>query len=252
VTQPKRSKSERTLTVDDGVDPDRIELLGKIYNDVSRTTGPKLAELRDIYVRSGGKENLPQKREEIARALVLHLAHLSSESFVSTVQTIFADRRDFQGEYAKWFEMIYGQPTDNERPWVGLDTVSSPEWGPNAPVAADVVIKNTGHTPARQMKAHFLGTIEPQGPPPAFPDMAGIAPKPLFPDTKDYYRPFEPRRILSREQHEDLIAGNQIAWVIGRIEYLDIRGRRCWTTVCTRWDPIRNCFVPHETGNDAA
>src|SRR5690349_7613808 len=36
VTQPKRSKSERTLTVDDGVDPDRIELLGKIYNDVSR------------------------------------------------------------------------------------------------------------------------------------------------------------------------------------------------------------------------
>src|SRR5947208_15155708 len=67
--QAKQPRPERAPTFEPDVDPDRVELLGKVYGDLSRTTGPKLAELRDIYIRSGGKQKLPQKRDEIARAL---------------------------------------------------------------------------------------------------------------------------------------------------------------------------------------
>jgi len=134
---------------------------------------------------------------------------------------------------------------DSQRPWVGLLTVSA-----NGPIDATVIIKNSGQTPARHMRAHFVGSIEPAGRPPPFPDLAAIPPKPLFPGTEDQYRPFTIRG-LQQEHLVNLRDGVEISWVIGRIEYIGARGNACWTTICTRWDGESRRFVPHETGNDA-
>jgi hypothetical protein len=141
---------------------------------------------------------------------------------------------------------------DNERPWIGVDTVYSKPLEPGAVIQeAFVRIKNTGKTPALRMRAAFKGSVLPNKDiTPAAPDVAPEAPKPLFPNTLDWHYPFKDF-ALSHADFQEMIAGTRVAWIIGRIEYFDGSNRRHQTLVCCRWDQSRGVFVPHEQGNDA-
>jgi hypothetical protein len=80
---------------------------------------------------------------------------------------------------------------DNERPWIGVDTVYTEKLEPGPVIQkAFVRIKNTGKTPALRMRASFKGSVLPKGTPPTAPDVASESPKPLFPDIPDFYHPF--------------------------------------------------------------
>jgi hypothetical protein len=142
---------------------------------------------------------------------------------------------------------------DNERPWVGVETVSSERIGQsNRDFSARVVIKNTGHTPAFDMKAKFIGHITQPDACPAEPDLSEVPSKPLLSTVLDFYHPFADQGPLSQTDVDALFAGEKDAWIVGRIEYSSERSdKRHRTRVCTRWDKSLNAFVPYKGGNDA-
>jgi len=59
---------------------------------------------------------------------------------------------------------------DNERPWIGVDTVYTEKLEPGPVIQqAFVRIKNTGKTPALRMRVAFKGSVLPKGTPPRAP-----------------------------------------------------------------------------------
>ena len=142
---------------------------------------------------------------------------------------------------------------DNERPWVGIVTVTVQQPNPNLALAGLVTIQNTGHTPARQMRAAFRGSLTAASAPGGHAPDINLAPqKALFPNVPDFYYPFHGHPPLSQSDFEAICNGKKILWVAGRIEYLDNRGTVRWTNSQSRWDQSRGAAVPHETGNDAS
>jgi len=129
---------------------------------------------------------------------------------------------------------------DNERPWVGVVTVTVHQIGPGMMLRGVVTIMNTGQTPARDMRAAFLGSITnataQRG---DAPDVTRAPAKALFPNIPADYYPFHGQSQLSQGDFEGIREGGKILWVIGRIEYLDNRGRLQWTNSCSRWDQSR-------------
>jgi hypothetical protein len=140
---------------------------------------------------------------------------------------------------------------DSERPWVGPITTSSQQIAPGQFIHATVVIVNSGQTPALEMRAAFKGSIKSKTDSADQPDMAQTPPKALFPHVPDWYYPFSKSLILSQADFDAICDGDKIAWILGKIEYLDNRRRPRYTNICTRWDQSRGVFVPNETGNDA-
>ena len=145
---------------------------------------------------------------------------------------------------------------ENQRPFVGPLTISTD----NIPLATGteyrkffVAIENSGHTPAQRMKVLFKGEIRPADWIPRFtPDPRQEPSKTLFPRVKDFYYPFAKGPNLTQEQVDRIKTGDNQMWIIGRIEYLDNRGRRQYTDVCTVWDRDREVFVPYREHNDAS
>jgi hypothetical protein len=140
---------------------------------------------------------------------------------------------------------------ENERPWIGVDTVWSEKLEPGVIIQkAYVRIKNTGKTPALRMRATFKGSVLPKSAAPTAPQVSSEAPKPLFPNVLDFYHPFG-SFVLSDADFQEIIAGTRAAWIVGRIEYFDGSNRPHQTLVCCRWDQGRGVFIPHEQGNEA-
>ena len=139
---------------------------------------------------------------------------------------------------------------DAERPWVGLFTVTSVRIGANVEPYAEVVTQNTGRTPARSLRTKFVGDIRPQGDLPPIPDSGTEPARSLMPNTPDQYRPFEGLPSISQSTYDDVVAGRQVIWIVGRMDYLDDAGAPHWTTmrVFYRTD---GRFHPHRQDNDA-
>jgi len=88
---------------------------------------------------------------------------------------------------------------DNERPWIGVDTVYTEKLEPGPVIQqAFVRIKNTGKTPALRMRVAFKGSVLPKGTPPRAPDITSEPPKPLFPDTMDFLLSFWRLGLIAR------------------------------------------------------
>ena len=106
-----------------------------------------------------------------------------------------------------------------------------------------IVIRNTGRTPALEMRVAHDGVILDKGVSPPLPDVNKSVPKALFPNTDDFYYPFG-NRILTKAELDAIIHGTRVAWIVARITYLDGAGGEHETHICTRWDQSRGCFVP--------
>jgi len=138
------------------------------------------------------------------------------------------------------------------RAWVGPETVASKKaLVAGSKINAWVIIKNTGITPAREMRVLFKGHVLLKGQEPPIPDTSHEPPKALFPSVPDWYFPFHRGPDLSQADVDAIVAGDAVPWIVGRIDYRDGAGLHR-TDVCTRWDVSRRVFVPHETGNEAS
>jgi hypothetical protein len=136
----------------------------------------------------------PEKYECIFRGPVM----LILRSFIGWWNHIF-DKPDawvalftgllFVSTAALWWSTrkLWKVATENERPWVGTVTVS-PDKERN-PFGAEIVIRNTGRSPALQMRVAHSGVLLERGAVPAIPDPRNEISKALFPHANDYYYP---------------------------------------------------------------
>jgi hypothetical protein len=161
--------------------------------------------------------------------------------------------------FIAWFTWTLRNSTDRlwkttveaERPWVGPITVScDPPLTAGQIINAMVVIRNTGRTPALEMRVGHMGVILNAGVVPDQPDLQNVVPKALFPNAADFYPPFHGQGPLTQAEFTAIDTGTRAAWIVARIEYLDGRGEPHHTNICTRWVPARKAFVPEEN-NDA-
>jgi len=103
----KTSSAANRLPKD--IDDTRALLLSKVQNEISSKSDQwSLGELRNVYLRSGGKDPLPAKKRDAIRAFILRLARLPNDVFSKSVQGILDRNTNLQEEYSKWFQMIYG------------------------------------------------------------------------------------------------------------------------------------------------
>jgi hypothetical protein len=116
------------------------------------------------------------------------------------------------------FDWVYNKKvpsktaTDNEGPWVGPVTTScNPDMAGGDLIGAHVVIKNFGHTPAREMRAAFKGSIKPRSENPDPPDIDNAPRKTLFPNVPDWYWPFPKDRIISRPDFAAISDGYKVS-----------------------------------------
>jgi hypothetical protein len=140
---------------------------------------------------------------------------------------------------------------DAERPWIGLVTTHKVQVGPNIEPRAEVVIKNTGRTPARNLRVAFVGAIRTAAEGiPEIPNTEGAPARVLIPENPDFHRPFEGAGNMTRETFQEIITGRTIAWIVGRMDYLDGAGAPHWTTMRLFYRHEGNEFHAHQDGND--
>jgi len=92
----------------DDIEPARVDVLRKLYaHFVERKSAHKVAELRGIYIASGGKGRFPIKRQDAIDVILRHVALLPEDEFRKYVSVLFEKGSGTGGEYAEWFSMIY-------------------------------------------------------------------------------------------------------------------------------------------------
>ena len=151
--------------------------------------------------------------------------------------------------YLVWATLkLWTATIEADRPWVGTLTIG-PDRERN-PFGAEIVIRNTGRSPALQMRVAHRGVLLERGAAPAIPDPRNEVAKALFPHADDFYYPLHGRAPFTAAEREDFETGTHVLWLIARVEYLDGWGRAHHTNICTRWDQGRGTFVPDQD-NDA-
>ena len=151
--------------------------------------------------------------------------------------------------YLVWATLkLWTATIEADRPWVGTVTVS-PDKERN-PFGAEIVIRNTGRTPALQMRVAHRGDLLAQSAVPAIPDPRNEISKALFPHADDYYYPLHGHAPFTAAELEGFETGTHVLWLIARVEYLDGWGKFHHTNICARWDRGRGTFVPDQH-NDA-
>jgi hypothetical protein len=184
------------------------------------------------------------------------LAHSTKKLWRAAKDSAAQQSRDMQAsiataeESAKAANRTAQALIDAERPWVGLVTVTNVVISHPAAPYADVLIKNSGRTPARALRTRIVGHIAPQGILPPIPSTATEPPRSLIPEILDYYRPFEGFAPISQSTYQDILAGRQVVWIVGRMDYLDGGGEPHWTTMRVFWQTDGR-FHPHRQDNEA-
>ncbi|WP_343864230.1 hypothetical protein [Caenispirillum bisanense] len=106
----ERRPDDRAATFLSEVEGSRGTVLRELYSNLkSKKLAPKLADLRDIYLRTGGKDKLPQRRDDAIYEVLLHMARLPEDVLASSVQELCERDRDLKNEYSRWFDIIYSK-----------------------------------------------------------------------------------------------------------------------------------------------
>jgi hypothetical protein len=103
------------------------------------------------------------------------------------------------------------------------------------------------------MQAAFKGYILPNGSSPPDFSTSAIIGKVLLPGVQDFYHPFENyaqpptgQYKLNNSRSTQIANGELVAWVVGKIDYVDSAGSKGWGTICTKFAPGQNRFIPAE------
>lgn len=88
----------------------RATVLRELFSNLkSRKLAPKLADLRDAYIRTGGKNKLPPRRDDAIYILLEHMARMKDDVLVSSVQDLSERNMDLKNDYSRWFNIIYSK-----------------------------------------------------------------------------------------------------------------------------------------------
>jgi hypothetical protein len=128
---------------------------------------------------------------------------------------------------------------DDKRPWVGVEGVQSGPFEKDKPLKIEVIVKNTGRTPALNVTANFttFGPVMPTDPKSvkAMPCSKDCITMVLWPNGTSIYTVFVPAERMT-ESAINLINNKQSSIIIeGRIDYLDVADKPHKTIICNSY-----------------
>ena len=134
-----------------------------------------------------------------------------------------------------------------QRAWITIETTGI-QFEQGKPLTAQIVVKNTGKTPAERVNSNFIvrtvkhddsSDIKISGI--LFNIFAGIlnpnetfpVPAPMLKDKADLFNP----PVLTHADVDEITSGKAYIMVLGRVEYFDVYGGSHWIDYC-RWKSL--------------
>jgi hypothetical protein len=138
-----------------------------------------------------------------------------------------------------------------ERPWVGIESVAATHLAPNQTFALKAIIRNTGRSPALNVRAILYAAA------PAAKDVAASnitacdsCHQPIIlPNGSVSYDVAINSNILTKEKIDHVNDGTDVIILFGRVDYTDSAKRPHTTTSCMRYAPKRMTFDACDQGN---
>ena len=141
-----------------------------------------------------------------------------------------------------------------ERPWVGVDKVTTVPFANGGQPVTTVHIVNSGHEPAYDLRSNTAGSLRATSTPaPEVPAQKGqlAVTALLMPNVGGNLTFFANTRALTPEEAANVRSGQYVLWLTGRLDYKDSHGHPHLTTFRYRYNPALNSFVATPQGNNA-
>jgi hypothetical protein len=141
-----------------------------------------------------------------------------------------------------------------ERPWVGVDKVTTVPFANGGQPVTTVHIVNSGHEPAYDLRSNTAGSLRSASTPaPEVPAQKGqlAVTALLMPNVGGNLTFFANTRALTSEEAANVRSGQYVLWLTGRLDYKDSHGHTHLTTFRDRYNPALNTFVATPQGNNA-
>jgi hypothetical protein len=141
-----------------------------------------------------------------------------------------------------------------ERPWVGVDKVTTVPFANGGQPVTTVHIVNSGHEPAYDLRSNTAGSLRSASTPaPDVPAQKGqlAVTALLMPNVGGNLTFFANTRALTAAEAANVRSGQYVLWLTGRLDYKDSHGHPHLTTFRDRYNPALNTFVATPQGNNA-
>jgi hypothetical protein len=141
-----------------------------------------------------------------------------------------------------------------ERPWVGVDKVTTLPFANGGQPVTTVHIVNSGHEPAYDLRSNTAGSLRSASTSaPDVPAQKGqlAVTALLMPNVGGNLTFFANTRALTAEEAANVRSGQYVLWLTGRLDYKDSHGHPHLTTFRDRYNPALNTFVATPEGNNA-
>jgi hypothetical protein len=205
--------------------------------------------------RSPDLDSLERPRERRSREPVV-LALLLAVLVVLLVNTYFTMRLNGVSDRlsAAVASTAAAPVSAAERPWVGVDKVTTIAFANGGQPVTTVHIVNSGHEPAYDLRSNTAGSLRAAATPaPEVPAQKGqlAVTALLMPNVGGNLTFFANTRALTPEEAANVRSGQYVLWLAGRLDYKDSHGHPHLTTFRYRYNPALNSFVATPQGNNA-
>lgn len=142
----------------------------------------------------------------------------------------------------------------NDRAWVGMNgIVGEPPTDVQPFMMCGLSIKNTGRSPALKAQGWFFPVV--RGRHDRLPDVPAKQPPGspqniLLPNGSLVFNILG-EMMIDQARYNRIVSGEEVLWVVGRIDYLDVNERPHWTTFRASWQPGNRWFTSSAEGNHA-
>jgi hypothetical protein len=129
----------------------------------------------------------------------------------------------------------------DQRAWLGVKDTTLKSFKVGAPIEAQVLILNSGKTPALQIREGVRGgSFVPVGSDSEMirheilkeETQINLHPAPTIPPSGSDYLTSFTNADLNQPQYDDVMSGSRSVYIVGRVEYLDIFQKSQWMTFC--------------------
>jgi hypothetical protein len=141
-----------------------------------------------------------------------------------------------------------------DRPWVGIDSITTAPFANGGQPITTVHIVNSGRAAASDLRSNTVGSMRSAATPaPEIPPKKGPLATTglLLPNTGGKLTFFGNTRALTPQEAASVRSGQFVLWLAGRLDYKDAQGRAHLTTFRYRYDPTLNSFIAAPQGNSA-
>lgn len=204
----------------------------------------QLEQMENLYTQAKRSSDAVQRQAAASEKALQSLSELIRQN---------VDAANTQANAVqKIAEVATRQQTAFDRPWVGVESVTAAALIPGQPLALKVLIRNSGRTPALDVRGTLYSAVSAVADTavPNIPACDSCTQIVLLPSGVFNYDVTVNGDLLSKEKTDRIKEGTDTILLFGRLEYTDIAAAAHSTTVCMKYAPKSGAFGACARGNE--